>query len=349
MTDEHFYLKNDSTGTGGFIINLTGLEPSTTYFVQSYARNCVGIALGNIISFTTLPTVKTLEATNMSTTGGTLNGYVYTNGLSTTVTFEYGTTSSYGNIATASQSPVSGNTNVRTDISGLTEGTNYHFRVKAENSGGTVYGNDITFKTLGLQAPVVTTEFATNLSTPRATLNGSINANGLSTAITFEYGTSTDYGSTVTSAQSPLSGNIVTAVSADITDLTAGITYHFRVKAENSDGTVFGNDLEFTASSCSQFPTVTTLQATHQAGGGWELHGIVNPNGSNTTVHFACKIGRGTLFVDATQSPVAGDTNTKVSALFPLWIGGHGSTCYCTLVANNACGSVKGNTIDFIP
>jgi len=341
-------LKNDSTGTGGFIINLTGLEPSTTYFVQSYARNCVGIALGNIISFTTLPTVKTLEATNMSTTGGTLNGNVFANDLSTTVTFEYGTTTSYGNVATASQSPVTGNTNVSTDISGLTEGTNYHFRVKAENSGGTVYGNDITFKTLGLQAPVVTTEFATNLSTPVATLNGSINANGLSTTVTFEYGTSTDYGSTVTAAQSPLSGNMVTTVSADITDLTAGSTYHFRVKAENSEGTVYGNDLEFTASSCSQVPTVTTLQATHQVGGGWTLHGIVNPNGLNTTVSFYYKYGRGGGHVAAIQSPVAGYTNTIVSAQVVL-SGGYGITCYCTVYAKNACGTVSGNTIHFIP
>jgi hypothetical protein len=350
MTVDHFYLENDSTGTGSFISKLTGLDSTTTYNVQSSARNCAGIALGNIISFTTLPTVKTLEATNISITGGTLNGNVYANNLTTTVTFEYGTTTIYDSIVTASQSPVTGEgiTNISADISGLTPGTIYHFRLKAENSVGTDYGNDITFKTLGLKAPVVTTEFATNLSTPGATLNGSINANGLSTTVTFEYGTSTDYGNTVTAPQSPLSANIVTTVSADITGLTAGTTYHFRVKAENSEGTIYGNDIEFTASSCSQVPAVTTLQAIHLVGGGWELEGIVNPNGLNTTVSFHYKYGKGGGGVAAIQSPVTGDTFTNVSAQLSLY-GGYGITCFCTVYAKNACGTVSGNTIHFIP
>jgi hypothetical protein len=89
------------------------------------------------------PSCLTQEAANVSETGATLNGTVNANNLSTTVTFEYRTTSSYGSTATVSQSPVTGNTNtnVSADISGLTSGTTYHFRVKAENSCGLVYGS----------------------------------------------------------------------------------------------------------------------------------------------------------------------------------------------------------------
>ena len=82
------------------------------------------------------PVVKTLEATNIDSTTAKLNGTINSYGLSTTVIFEYGTTTSYGNTFTASESPVTRNgvTHVSADISDLTPCTTYHFRLKAENS-----------------------------------------------------------------------------------------------------------------------------------------------------------------------------------------------------------------------
>jgi hypothetical protein len=46
---------NDGTGTGIFTSNISGLLPSTTYYVRSYATNTQGTAYGNQLSFTTLP------------------------------------------------------------------------------------------------------------------------------------------------------------------------------------------------------------------------------------------------------------------------------------------------------
>jgi len=93
------------------------------------------------------PIVTTIVASNIISTGVTLNGIVNGNGLSTIVTFEYGTTTSYGNTTTASQSPVvvNANSNVSATIGGLVIGTTYHFRVNAVNSFGTSYGSDMTF------------------------------------------------------------------------------------------------------------------------------------------------------------------------------------------------------------
>lgn len=89
-----------------------------------------------VYNITHWPVVKTLEVTNVDSTTAKLTGIVNGNGLSTTVTFEYGTTTSYGNSVTAIQSPVTGDsiTHVSADILGLTPYSTYHFRVKAENS-----------------------------------------------------------------------------------------------------------------------------------------------------------------------------------------------------------------------
>jgi hypothetical protein len=45
--------KIESGGIGKFISNLSGLSPSTTYYVRAYATNSAGISYGNELSFTT--------------------------------------------------------------------------------------------------------------------------------------------------------------------------------------------------------------------------------------------------------------------------------------------------------
>jgi uncharacterized protein (TIGR02145 family) len=47
------FITNDGTGTGVFTSTLTGLTPSTTYYVRAYATNSVGTAYGNEVNFTT--------------------------------------------------------------------------------------------------------------------------------------------------------------------------------------------------------------------------------------------------------------------------------------------------------
>ena len=43
-------------GSGSFTTNITGLNPNTTYYIRAFASNTAGIAYGNQLSFTTLPT-----------------------------------------------------------------------------------------------------------------------------------------------------------------------------------------------------------------------------------------------------------------------------------------------------
>jgi hypothetical protein len=141
---------SDGAGAGSFTSRLSGLNGATVYYVRAYATNSAGTGYGKAISFTTLgqvPDVSTDAATNVTPTSATLNGSVNANLLSTIVTFEYGTSASYGNSVTAAQNPVNDRVNVSVDVTGLSRFTTYYVRTYATNSLGTAYGNEISFKT----------------------------------------------------------------------------------------------------------------------------------------------------------------------------------------------------------
>ncbi len=102
----------------------------------------------------------------------------------------------------------------------------------------------------GGQAPVVTTKAATGVTASAATLNGSVNPEGAATTYHFEYGKTASYGTTVPVPDgSAGSGSSAVAESANITGLTANITYHFRLDATNATGTTSGPDQAFTTSA----------------------------------------------------------------------------------------------------
>jgi N-acetylneuraminic acid mutarotase len=238
------------TTTRSVTANISGLSASTTYHFRIVATNSVGIAYGPDRTFTTLsasgpPVVTTNPATLIASFSARLNGSVDPHGLTTTVYFEYGTTTSYG-LTTAPQGKT-GNTyqNVAATISGLTANTTYHFRIVATNGVGTRYGADRTFRTLGATGPpVVITHRATNVASSSATLNGLVDPHGLMSSVYFQYGTTTSYGQT-TPSQSK-NGNTYQNVAANISGLSASTTYHFRIVATNSAGTRYGADRVFT-------------------------------------------------------------------------------------------------------
>jgi hypothetical protein len=232
-----------------------------------------------------VPVVTTKPATYVASFSTTLNGSVDLQGVTTSVYFQYGTTTSYG-LTTAIQSR-HGNTNqnVAANIRSLTANTVYHFRIVATNSAGTKYGSDKTFTTLSATGPpVVTTKPATFVASFSATLSGSLDPHGLTTTVYFQYGTTISYG--LTTAPHSRSGNAYVNISANISSLSANTVYHFRIVATNSAGTRYGSDRTFTALSATGPPVVTTNPATNVAAFSATLHGSLNPHGRTTTVYF---------------------------------------------------------------
>src|SRR6185436_3463313 len=97
-----------------------------------------------------VPKATTESATAVEATLATLNATVNPEGRATSYWFEYGKTTSYGTKIPASPASVgSGTSNVAVSQTpkGLSESTEYHFRVVAESVAGTSKGADKTFTT----------------------------------------------------------------------------------------------------------------------------------------------------------------------------------------------------------
>ena len=246
---------------------VTGLNCGTTYHFRVEGQGS-GTAYGNDATFTTSacpPSVTTGAASGVSGTGATLNGTVSSNGTATTVTFDYGTTTSYGSSVSYASNPLGAsatNAAVSAAITGLACGTTYHFRVDGSNAGGTVNGSDAGFTTPAC-APSVTTGAASGLAPAAATLNGTVSSNGAATTVTFEYGITAAYGTSVAYVSNPLgAGASNTAVSTALTGLTCNTLYHYRVDGSNSAGTTYGGDQTFTTSACLTAVTLTKTAST---------------------------------------------------------------------------------------
>ncbi len=281
------------------------------------------------------PSAITGPVTSIGPTSATATGKVNPNGLATTWYVEYGTSTGYG-AKTSSLSAGSGTTNVdvTAPLSGLAAGTTYHYRVVATNSSGTARGADGIFTTAA--APAVVTGAASDVSVTTAKLAGTVDPNGRATTWYFEYGTSTGYGSK-TSERSAGSGTSATDVSASLSGLTRGRTYHYRLVATSDAGTTHGADRTF---STRGVPSVSTDSASSIAPTTAKLNGRVNSNGQSTSWWF--EYGTTTGYGSRTSTHGAGSGTGTVSVSASLSRLAVSTTYHYRLVARNDSGTTVG-------
>jgi streptogramin lyase len=326
-----------------------GLAASTTYHFRVAATNSTGTTFGEDKTFTTAasggsgcPSATTEAASNIKTTEATLNGTVNPDGVETKYYFEYGTSVSYGK-NTSEVSAGSGTSNVKVNqtITGLTKGTEYHFRLIAVNSTGTTYGADKTLKTTTGNPPAVTTGSATGITESGATLNGTVNPEGTETKYYFEYGTTESFGSKTAEASAG-SGTIAVEVSKAITGLTASTTYYYRIVATNSGGTTYGATKTFATSAK---PTAETKLATSVGETTATLKGTVNPKGAETKYYF--EYGTSTSYGSKTAEASAGSGTSNVEVSKEITGLARNTKYDFRLVATNLNGTTDGANQEF--
>jgi hypothetical protein len=197
------------------------------------------------------PSVVTGPATKAANTTVHLAGTVNPDASSTSYSFQWGLTNQYG-FGSPTHSAGSGTkaVSVATNPGNLIPGTRYHYRLIASNRFGLSLGTDHTFKTTGHPPAVVLTGPTSALPTTfSATLTGGIDPNGESTSYYFEWGTTTAYGSITPFPVAVLTPSTsVLPVTATLTALAPGVTFHYQLVAVHESGprTTFGGDRTFT-------------------------------------------------------------------------------------------------------
>ena len=115
-------------------------------------------------------------------------------------------------------------------------------------------------------APTATLAALTGLSSSAVTLQGTVTPNGLATTALFDYGSTPAFGSTVAVSPSTSQGVASQNVTAGITGLSAGTTYHYRLAVTNADGTQYSSTGSFTTHTQHQGWRQTHFGSTSNAG-----------------------------------------------------------------------------------
>jgi plastocyanin len=289
------------------------------------------------VSGPTAPVVTTEPATVTKDTEATLNGKINPSGEATTYWFEYGLTNAYGS-ETTHQSAGSGGVAVSKSapVSGLTTGTEYHFRIFAENGTGTSMGIDRTFRTGA--PPTATTDPATGIGPVSATLQGTVNPKGLETKYFFNYGKTEAYGQKTTES-TIATGQSNVAASKQVLALEPETEYHFQIIAKNSaaGGEVMGADRTFTTTGG---PVATTGQASEIGETTATVKGVVNPQGQATKYFF--NYGTTTSYGQKTSETSVGAGTADVNASSQLTGLAPGTAYHFQLVAKSAGGTTSG-------
>ena len=259
-----------TTGSTPMSVVVSGLEPETTYHFRVIAENEKGKNLGEDESFTTPKAVADLitkDATDITKHSVVLNASFTGTGEPHTYQFEWGPTSSYGNVTPVEPAGNgTGTVSVSEEIEGLEiylpNSVPYHFRVVATNNTGTTIGPDHMFETLPPDLPQIVSSGILGATFEGATVGASINPGGGETVFLIEYGPTGAYGFETALSESIGDDETVHSASAQLEGLSPGTTYHYRVVAFNFTGTVHGGD--------GTFRTPSPLAPAPAAGSGTE-------------------------------------------------------------------------------
>lgn len=343
VTDNH---TNDGFGTGTFTSNLIGLTSNTTYYVRAYATNNMGTAYGDELNFKTgvvVPTLTTTTVTLITTSTASSGGNITSDGgASVTVRGVCWSTSPNPTIANSYSTDGSGNGLFTSSIIGLTGNTTYYVRAYANNSAGTAYGNELSFKTSAV-IPTLTTTAVTSITATAASSGGNITNDGGASVSAHGVCWSTLPGPTISDGHTS-DGSGTGSFTSSLSGLTPGTTYYIRAYATNSAGTGYGdNELNFKTSAV--VPTLTTAAVNSVTGTSAICGGNITSDGG------ASVTARGTCW-SKSQGPTISDNHTSngtgtgsfVSNLAGL---DPGTKYYIRAYATNSAGTAYGTEDNF--
>jgi hypothetical protein len=135
-------------------VQLTGLDPGTTYHYRLKGTNAEGSNRSHERTFTTtpLPSISDEAVFNVDHDSAAVHAWINPNGQETTYQFEYGPAGSYESVTPTTPASIGSSHEkqvVIAELGGLASNTTYHYRVVARTAGGVSIGRDRRFTTHG--------------------------------------------------------------------------------------------------------------------------------------------------------------------------------------------------------
>jgi hypothetical protein len=192
-----------------------------------------------------------------------------------------------------------------------------------------------------LPPPTILSEAASGVDGYNATLNAMIDPRGQSSTVYFQLGTTTNYGSFISTNN--ISGSVTVPTGAVVSGLNPLTLYHFRAVGSNAAGQTLGPDSTFTTPMDA--PQEITLAASGVGSTNATLNASINPGGLPTSFYFQYGTTSNYDSRSTTTSLDAGVntvfTNLTLSGLFPL------TTYHFSVVASNSFGAGFGSDQSF--
>ena len=346
-TTSNYKVKSGS-GVGEYTCNLTNLQDNAIYYVRAYAINSKGTVYGEERYFTTkeitLPSVYTLNATDVSYTSASVSGNVTDDG-NAEVT-ERGIVYSKIQNPTISDDKIrngSGTGSFTCNLTDLQDGVTYYVRAYATNLKGTAYGEEKSFTTKTITLPTVSTSAANDISSTSAAVGGNVSNDGGATV--------TERGIVYSTSQNPnisntkiKSGYGMGSFACHLTDLQDNMTYYVRAYAINSKGVAYGEQILFKTKEIT-LPVVLTFTIDDVGGTTARISGNVINDGNATITE------RGIVY-STSQNPNTSNRKVKNGSgigSFSCYLSDlqEGVTYYARAYAINSKGVAYGEEVSF--